>query len=36
MQILFNRIDEASNETSLLGYTVVKFAGDRECKYCLN
>ena len=35
IQILFNRIDEAINETSPLGYAVVKFAGDRECKYCI-
>ena len=36
MQIVFDHFDEAINESSLLGFTVVKFAGDRECKHCVN
>ena len=36
MQILFQRTDRNSGEKGLLGYTVVKFSGDRFCKYWLD
>lgn len=36
MQILFERKDKQDNKTHILGYTVVKFVGDRYCKCHLN
>ena len=36
MQILFERKHKQDNETHILGYTVVKFVGDRYCKCHLN
>lgn len=36
MQILFQRKYKQDNDTHILGYTVVKFVGDRYCKYYLN